>query len=205
MKVKPVQPKVKTVPPKKVVKKNVKEAKPKPVVQQPKKTPPVEKKTEKTQPQEAKVVIPASVVDKKKQALLAKAQENIAKIQGSGDKMGSGKVVKRRELKVPQFQPTALIASGDAEPLSGGEIGYRDELAGRLQIMLKMPEAGQVKLKLTINRQGKFVKLNLLAAESSANRKYIEKTVPTLSFPGFGTQFGSATDYTFSITLNSDL
>jgi colicin import membrane protein len=190
-------------PPKKKKEKAVPKKKTPPPVSK-KETPP-KKKPETPKPQEAKTTAKAPAIDKKKQALLAKAQESIAKIQASGDKIGSSKAAKRGELKVPQFQSTALVANADAEPLSGGEIGYRDELASRLQLMLKMPEAGQVKLKLTLNRQGKFVKLTIVTAESLANRKYIEKTVPTMAFPAFGNQFGSAADYTFSITLNSDL
>lgn len=198
-----VKPKPAPPPPKPIAKKVTPKKTPPPPVAKQKPAP--KKMTEKAKSQIAKVVKKPAEIDKKKQALLAKAQESIAKIQASRDKIGSSKASKRSELKVPQFRSTALIADAAVETMSSGEIGYRDELASRLQLTLKMPEVGQVKLKLTLNRQGKFVKLSVLAAESQANRKYIEVTLPSLNFPPFGNQFGNVEEYTFSITLNSDL
>ena len=85
------------------------------------------------------------------------------------------------------------------------EVSYRDELANRLKLLLRLPEYGEVKVKLTIERSGKIAKVLIISSESSANRKYIEKTLPGLTFPQFGTRFGDVDQYTFSITLGNEL
>jgi hypothetical protein len=55
-----------------------------------------------------------------------------------------------------------------------------------------------------LDRSGKVFSVVIVSSESVANRKYIEKIVPTLTFPGFGSNFGSVMQYTFSITLSND-
>lgn len=136
--------------------------------------------------------------DPKKQALVNLAKERIANIQAD-----NGKRVARGDLKVPEYRPQAVIAP--EEGLSYGEISYRDELASHLQLLLKLPEIGKVQLKLTLGKTGKFVKLVITDSPSGLNKQHIEKSLPNLTLPGFGEQFGGAADYTFSITLTSDL
>jgi len=140
---------------------------------------------------------PVAQPDPKKRALLSQAQAKIANIQGASTS------TKRSELKVPEYHPVATIASEEGQ--SSGELSYRDELACRLQLLLKLPESGKVQIKLTLSKTGKFVKLTVANSPSGANRNYIEKTLPTLSLPSFGEQFGGAAEHTFSITLTSDL
>ena len=67
-----------------------------------------------------------------------------------------------------------------------------------------MPEYGDIKIKLTLNRQGKVTKIIVTSSASVANRQYIEKVLPSLTFPVFGAPFGDAKDYTFTITLSNE-
>lgn len=81
------------------------------------------------------------------------------------------------------------------------KLGYRDELAARLQSLLKFPEKGQVKIKLTLERSGKVLKIFIESFGSKKNKEYIEKTVKNLNFPSFQGDFNEFSEYTFSITL----
>lgn len=200
---------IKIEPKKKVIKEIPKAAppkpqaksKPKPIKETPKPTPEVAKAAKpspKPAPETAKIVKVAQKRDPKKQALLNQVQALAANV-----KTDAVKTAKKGELKIPEYHPQATIATEEGS--SSGEISYRDELASRLQLLLKLPEMGKVQLKLTLSKTGKFVKLVIVSSPSAINKQYIEKTVPTLTLPGFGEQFGGGSDHTFSITLTSDL
>lgn len=145
---------------------------------------------------------------KKQQELLAQAQGALSKINGAdkGGKSTSGSSLS--QLKLPsQIGSLAIESLHFDEPsssLSVREKGYRDELASRLKLLLKLPEYGLVKLKLTLARSGKVSQVTLLSSESTSNRTYIQKTLPTLTFPAFGDNFAGETSHTFQITLSSD-
>jgi hypothetical protein len=83
------------------------------------------------------------------------------------------------------------------------EISYRDEIAARLKLCLRLPEYGDVKLKLTLGQAGNVAKLVIESAESKTNRQYVEKTLPCLTFPALG-HFGGGADHTFLITLSNE-
>lgn len=141
--------------------------------------------------------------------LLAQAQEKIAKIAQSRDKVSPSKLLEGTAPALPtaitSLQIDAFSIDGGTSSLSDGEITYRDELAGRLKLLLRLPEYGEVKIKLTLECAGKVVKVVVVSAESAANRKHIEKMLPSLTFPSFGAHFGDAQQYTFSITLSNEL
>lgn len=140
------------------------------------------------------------------QELLAKARERIAKIDQSLNKASS-----KGERPSVTATPTPIstlkidnIAEGTLTLFDEKEANYREEVACRLKILLKLPEYGEVKVKLTLERSGKVAKVIIDSSESEVNRNYIQKTLPTLTFPPFGTYFGSVSEYTFSITLSSE-
>ncbi len=164
---------------------------------------PIAKKTELPKPDKRKVESAARKVER--QSLLAKAQESIAKIQLKNDNNGAGKILKQQELKIPDMPVSASVSSAEAADMSVEEMCYRDELAGRLKLLLRLPEYGEVKIKLTVERSGRFVKLAVVGAESEANRNYLEDVLPTLSFPAFGTHFPGIAQHTFSITLSHEV
>lgn len=140
--------------------------------------------------------------------LLADAEERIAKIGAGHGKVDPGKSGKLASVALPSALSSlhidALPDSPGAAPLSFKEASYRDELAGRLKLMLRLPEYGDVRVKLTLERSGKVSKVVVESSASKANGKYIEKTLPGLTFPPFGTNFGNDAHYTFSITLSNE-
>ncbi len=51
---------------------------------------------------------------------------------------------------------------------------YEDELSLRLRSGLKLPETGDVKVSITLNRQGKVIKTEIISSKSTLNRRAIE-------------------------------
>ena len=122
-------------------------------------------------------------------------------LQGTKNSQASKSLTKIGALQADALQ---IIACEDYV-LGSQERSYYDELIMRLKISLKLPEFGEVKALLTLNRLGKVIKAQVTSSKSSKNRKYIEAMLPTLSFPPFGQNFNSEKDHSFTLTLNSDV
>lgn len=152
--------------------------------------PPPKKEVAKKPAVKQSVVKPAS--DHKKNALLAKAQESLKKI-------GDAKSIEKASIaNIAPLQSLELITN---EPISENEIAYRDELAHYLKALLRLPEIGEINLKLTIALDGTIKTVEILSSESTSNRKYVEKTLPQHTMPALGKQFGNVDSYTFTITM----
>jgi colicin import membrane protein len=208
--------------PKKTPKKSVKKEAPKPLPKKesqpiakketPKKAEPkaVADKTPPKKPQtpsKPKADPQAEAAKAKQRQLLNKAQESIAKISQSRDKVIATKATNLPGPSVPGHVESLHIdalPTVELKSLSKSEVGYCDELATRLKLMLRLPEYGDVKVKLTLDRAGQFIKVAVMKAESTANRSYIEKTLPTMRYPSFGGNFGDLAEYTFVITLSNE-
>lgn len=146
----------------------------------------------------------------KEQALISKARENLAKIGESRDKISSSPSIRLDETDLPKELGALLV---DALPVSepGGavdwgakEVSYSSEVASRLKKALRLPDYGAVKIKLTLERTGKVVKVETIQSESNKNKAYVESKVPGLLFPPFGQRFKDAEQNTFVITFQND-
>ncbi|CUI17812.1 tolA protein of Tol-Pal system [Candidatus Protochlamydia naegleriophila] len=148
------------------------------------------------------------VARKKQQELLAKAKENLTKAGETRNKMSAVPSLALESSSIPRqiesLQIDALPTGSTPAQLNAREISYRDEVAQRLKLNLRLPDHGSVKVKLTLDRSGKVSQVTIVASESQKNKQYIEKTLPTLFFPSFGNQFEGASQYTFLVTLNND-
>lgn len=147
----------------------------------------------------------APKINEQQIALLSKAKEKIGKINTSSDKMSATTAL---SIAVPSQIDSLSIDTLkiDSPPTMGSqEIAYRDELAQRLKLQLKLPEYGSIKLKLTIAKNGKVKKVLILNSESQLNKQHVEKTLPLLSMPPFGSQFNGAEEYTFTINMSNDV
>lgn len=81
---------------------------------------------------------------------------------------------------------------------------YEQTLIADLEALLELPEKGEVKIKLTLNRQGKVERVHVEKAPSAHNRTYIEEALKALSFPPFGTAYKSEQTHTFCVTFTSE-
>lgn len=150
---------------------------------------------------------PKAVPEKKEQvqdaqrAMLKQALDKMKKVDtGKVAYATSSKEVKTI-ASIGDLKIDNLALNADAS-LTIKELAYRDELAHRLKLLLKLPEFGEVKLKLTVERSGKVAHLNILHSVSRENKLYIEKTLPTLKMPPFGENFAKEQNYSFTITLS---
>jgi|LakMenEpi03Aug12_release.lakeMendotaPanAssembly.Ray.scaffolds.fasta_scaffold126784_2 outer membrane biosynthesis protein TonB len=154
-------------------------SKSKPIVSNPKK---IEKPFKKKQSNPIPAPKKETKNSTKKNELIAQAREKLAKIAPTGDKFsGSSPIM---------------------EHLSAGEESYRAELAARLKLLLHLPEPGEVKLKLTLDRSGNFISMDIASKSNSRNMQYLEKILPSLTYPAFDNHFKGLSNYTFSITLS---
>ena len=143
----------------------------------------------------------------KQRTLLSQAKEKIGKIDTSSDKLlavaNSSLIGANTPSRIESLNIDTLSIDSSI-PLNTKERAYRDELAQRLKLLLKLPEYGEVKLKLTVERSGEVSMVKILSSQSSANKKYIEKTLPKLKMPPFGDNFGVEGSNTFTITMSNE-
>ena len=96
--------------------------------------------------------------------------------------------------KAPTLSSEALLFSST----------YEEKLIAHLESLLSFPEKGEVKLLLTLSRSGKVEKMEFGQATNSKNVAYLEKRLPTLSLPLFGTHWKGQASHTFTLHLQGD-
>ncbi len=119
----------------------------------------------------------------------------------------SSKAITSSPSSISSLAAESLVAidAEDTASCTPGERSYYDELVRRLKLSLKLPEYGEVKLKLLISRQGAVVSLQNVKSKSKKNADYIEKAVPKLHLPPFGQNFPGEKEHTFRLTLSNEL
>lgn len=144
----------------------------------------------------------------KQRELLSKAKESMSKAgQARSNVSNSYTTSPIAHADVPQAIGSLQIdafSMGEPVLLTTKESSYRDEIAHRLRLGLRLPEYGEVKIKLTLERSGKVSLVQIVSSKNAKNKQYVEKTVPTLTFPSFGDNFDGSQDYTFVICLNNE-
>lgn len=147
------------------------------------------------------------IAKEKERTLLAKARENLAKVNETREKISSSSL-NLEAMSLPKelsLQVDALATEdGSLKQWGIKESSYTDELEYRLKHALKLPDYGAVKIKLTLDRMGKVVKMEITQSESSKNKTYVENKIPTLVFSSFGEQFQGMSQHTFAITLQTE-
>lgn len=162
-----------------------------------------------TKPSEKKPPAPVlSKIDPKEEAikasqrkLLAKAREKTNKIDLAQDKLIA--TASLENPGAPSRIETLHIET--TASLSEKELSYRNELAHRIKMLLKLPQYGDIQIKLTVDRSGNVLNMQVLTSESKENKSYIEKTLPKLKMPSFGDHFGGDVQQTFTITMSNEI
>ncbi|MCH9626202.1 MAG: hypothetical protein S4CHLAM123_13950 [Chlamydiales bacterium] len=115
---------------------------------------------------------------------------------------------KEKLISFLKEQKTTETAQKKLETLSSENLkiqtAYQEELVLYLQTLLTLPEKGNVKLKCTLDRSGTVQSLQILAAASEQNRRYIEDSLFKLALPSFGSHFPNQTTHTFVLSLTSE-
>ncbi|MES2198928.1 MAG: hypothetical protein V4489_02005 [Chlamydiota bacterium] len=180
----PVQKKQVISPPKTTAQKPTKEppkklvAKPSPV----KKTPPVSQNRKPSPP-------PPPPLSQNLQKSLKEIEETIAKIATNNDKMSS----KRTKEILPKLDLLTEI-----------EEDYSSSLIEHLQEHLRLPDSGEVKIELTLRRDGSIETVKVLSARSEQNKKRLEEHLPRLQFPPFPKEEREKKSKVFILTFCND-
>lgn len=143
----------------------------------------------------------------KQQQLLAKAQESLAKIKQPSISSSKASSEKKDSLKLPEAIKNLHVDTlfiNNLSHFNDQERGYHEELANRLRLFLKLPEQGEVKVKLTLERSGQVKRVVIESSQSLLNRQYVEKQLVLMNFPQFGNNFEGSVDYTFAISLRNE-
>jgi hypothetical protein len=122
--------------------------------------------------------------------LIAELEESIAKIEQKQDK-----IYRQRLKSDPSF----------AESQAFGEGEYKDALISYLHQSLNLPEWGEVKIKLTLKKDGSVAHVAVLKAESAKNRLHLEKNLPLLRFPPLDASFASEEQHVFVLTFCNEI
>ena len=195
--------------PAKVVSQQPKSVKPKPVPSKPKKeiaVPPKPRKVTVPTKNQKEPLAPApqkKEPNEKQKALLSKAKENLSKV-GQAQSFSNESLAaidKPLPKQLDQLKSESILQSQVSS--QDQESTYIDEISSFIKNMLKLPEYGAVKIKLTLNKEGRVLKVETLQTESAINKAYIEKKIPTLLFPSFSKKF-QIEQKTFIITLKND-
>lgn len=90
--------------------------------------------------------------------------------------------VAKPQLEVPTFLPIARV---DIPVLfeESSVLSFEEQLVSYLHEALHLPEMGEVKIELTLQKNGSVEKIVVLHAESLKNKAYLEKNLPLLRFP----------------------
>lgn len=107
------------------------------------------------------------------QKSLEKIEETIAKIASKGDTIP----VKPSQIVIPEIALELDCLSEEEE--------YISSIVRYLQTHLELPDMGEVKVDLTLRRDGSVEKVKVLSAESERNKKRLEEELPHLCFPPF--------------------
>jgi outer membrane biosynthesis protein TonB len=151
--------------------------------------------------QKKKEVEPAAPKIPKK--LLQELEESIAIIDGKRDKIAPLKKLEApKSLESihsdPQKEEDTLLTLVD-------DTSYQETLVSYLHQALNLPEHGEVKIELTLRRDGTVANLIVLKTESEKNKSYLEKSLPHLKFPILDGMFSNKNLQTFILTFCNEL
>lgn len=86
---------------------------------------------------------------------------------------------------------------------SKNSLSYGDYLICYLQESLDLPEYGEVKIELSIDRQGKLLTSKILCSENKKNSEFLKNRLPELAFPCFNDFNIKETALTFTVSFRN--
>jgi len=117
----------------------------------------------------SKPTAPPTKPNNEKLALLKKIENNLSSLTQEAPKAAK-----------PAIQIPTLSVEAHETPLDAPS---HDILAAFLQEALMLPEFGEVKALLSIDRGGHLVSLDILSSQSEKNAAFLKNRLPALQFP----------------------
>lgn len=85
------------------------------------------------------------------------------------------------------------------------EAHYIADLIRRLQLNVRLPEPGEVRVKLTLNRSGVVTSVKVVSGKTEKVKQAIAEKLRSITFSSFGRSFSGETDHSFLLRLSNDL
>lgn len=85
------------------------------------------------------------------------------------------------------------------------EACYIGDLIRRLQLNVRLPEPGEVRVKLSLKRNGAISSIQVLSGSKPSIKQAIEKKLKAVHFSPFGTSFSGEPEHIFNLRLSNDL
>ena len=130
---------------------------------------------------------------------------------GSGSGGGSGGAAHVGTVGALNVE-SGLVASGGGEEdgcegyaTASPEACYIGDLIRRLQLNVRLPEPGEVRVKLTLKRSGAICSVEVLSGSKASIKQAIEKKLMAVHFSPFGMSFSSESEHAFNLRLSNDL
>lgn len=138
--------------------------------------------------------------------------KSVGKKGGGGASAGASTAVTRvgavGSLNVEQglatggdSRDTAFEGYSSASP----EACYIGDLIRRLQLNVRLPEPGEVKVKLSLKRNGTVTAVQVLSGKSASIKHSIEEKLRPIHFSPFGGSFSGEAEHTFVLRLSNEL
>lgn len=139
--------------------------------------------------------------NKNKEAL-ALAKKGLQSLNSSSKTLTNG-TKKPNAPSYPTGNRVSAIGKLESESLefTSVEFSYAEELAIFLKHKLHFPEAGTMKISLTLDRDGKMQSFNIQSSTSEKNREIAKKS-QSIVFPPFRDRFKGEKIKTFALHLN---
>jgi hypothetical protein len=132
--------------------------------------------------------------------LLQQLQKNLAEIETQKEVCQQKQIMVPQSIKQLKADETTISSDLSQEPF----LDYHNLLINFLKTTLELPVFGTVKLTLTLDAQGHFKALEILASDSEVNRFYLEKQLKELEYPVFTKDLSHQPAYSFNLTFCSD-
>ena len=130
-------------------------------------------------------------VRKKGQNILKEVQETLATIEQK-----QVFVQAETSLSLPK-----QIQKLQIDEMLEGNSSYLSLLVLTLREKLKLPEAGRVRIQMTVLKSGRVEKVQVLYAESENNRHYLEQALAYLVLPPFSDELAGKLRHTFTLNF----
>ena len=131
--------------------------------------------------------------------LLKQLQKNLAEIETHKETSIEKTIVVPQSIK--ELKADSYMILSDEQHASAD---YHTILLEFLKQTLQLPAFGTVKVVLSLNAQGTFKDLEILASDSEVNRFYLEKQLKQLQYPIFTQDLSHTSTYSFNLTFCSD-
>jgi outer membrane biosynthesis protein TonB len=94
---------------------------------------------------------------------------------------------------------------GEGYATASPEACYIGDLIRRLQLNIRLPEPGEVRVKLTLKKSGSISSVQVISGSKNSIKDAIEKKLKAVHFSPFGTSFPGESEHTFNLRLSNDL